>query len=307
MVKPVVDVLLGTYNGEKYLEEFLNSLIDQYGVSINLIASDDGSTDKTLDILELYKDKFLGFKLVNGPRKGAAQNYLLLLHYSQNRFVAFADQDDIWDSRHLINSVDRLNSHPDIPALSYTAVREVYESKIKSERIWPATDQIVNLNSILFRNYARGCTITLNKSAVDLVNSRSPKHIVMHDWWVLQVVFAHGQVIFSENPELLYRIHNSNNIGIPSRWKAYKDFLKQLIRGKWGPMGQARDLKNLFGDSMSSESRLILDEFIKLQNFSLKWVLKKVGPKFFAEEKIANEISARVVVLLIPIVARNWK
>ena len=307
ITKPVVDVLLGTYNGGKYLEEFLNSLINQQGVSINLIASDDGSTDETINILRLCKDKFLSFKLVKGPGNGAAQNYISLLHYSQNRFAAFADQDDIWDSQHLINSVDRLNSYTDIPALSYTAVREVYENMKKPERIWPSREQTVNVYSILFNNYARGCTIVLNKSAVDLINSRTPKHIVMHDWWALQVVFAHGEVIFSEKPGLFYRIHDSNAIGVPHRWKSYRNFLKQLILGKWGPMGQARTLKDLFGDSMDLEFRLTLDEFLKLQRFSLKRIFAKTGVKFFKPEKNVNEISMTFKEFLIPIASRNWK
>ena len=307
IAKPVVDVLLGTYNGGKYLEEFLNSLIQQHDVSINLIVSDDGSTDKTIDILKLYKDRFPGFKLVRGPGKGAAQNYLSLLHYSQNRFAAFADQDDIWDSRHLINSVDRLNSYSDIPALSYSAAIEYYEDKKKPERIWPDRNQITNFDSILFKNYARGCTIALNKSAVDLINSRTPKHIVMHDWWALQVVFVHGEVIFAENPEVFYRIHDSNVIGVPHRWKSYRNFLKQLMLGKWGPMGQAMELNDLFGNSMDLELRLTLDEFLRLQRFSLRQIFKRISHKFFAKEEFVNEISLRFIVFLIPIAARNWK
>jgi glycosyltransferase involved in cell wall biosynthesis len=227
--RPTVEVLLGTYNGEKYLNEFLDSLVNQELVVINLIVSDDGSVDQTLKILDTYKHKFSGFRLVEGPKKGAALNYLSLLQLSQCEYVAFADQDDIWHSNHLINSVNRLRFHPNTPALSYSAMLEKHENNRKPERTWPKSNQIFDLRSILVQNYARGCTIAMNKKAVELINSRFPKFVSMHDWWVLQVVLVHGNVVFSEKPELIYRVHSSNDTGIPSRSKRYLNFLKQFL------------------------------------------------------------------------------
>ena len=77
--------------------------------------------------------------------------------------------------------------------------------------------------------------------------------------------------------------------------------------GKWGPMGQAKALKDLFGDSMDLEFRLTLDEFLKLQRFSLKRIFAKTGVKFFRPEKNVNELSMRFKECLIPIASRNWK
>ena len=305
--RPIVDVLLGTFNGGKYLSEFLDSLLNQESVSINLIVSDDGSVDNTQDILKKFSKSFASFQMIKGPKKGAAQNYLDLLRLGQNEFTAFADQDDIWDSRHLINSVARLSGLNDVPALSYSAMREVYENNKKPERVWPQKHQIINLNSILFQNYARGCTIVLNRKAVVLLNSKSPIHVIMHDWWALQVVLSHGKIVFGEIPELIYRIHGANTIGVPGRLKSYRNFIRHLISGKWEPYGQAKEMLNQYGQTMNKSSHEILEDFLGLQKFSLKRIFVSLMRQNIYKEKIGNEISLRFALFLIPIATRNWK
>jgi glycosyltransferase involved in cell wall biosynthesis len=305
--KPNIDVLLGTFNGGRYLAEFLDSLLSQESVIVNLIVSDDGSTDDTRSILNEYRNKFEKFQFLDGPRKGAARNYSDLLRCGQNEFTAFADQDDIWDSNHLINSVDRLAQFKDVAALSYSAMREIYENSEKPERVWPQPHQIFDLNSIIFQNYARGCSIVLNKKAVDLINRKFPTHVIMHDWWALQVVFAHGRIVFGEIPELTYRIHDSNTIGIPNRWESYKTFIKHLIDGKWGPYGQAKELADQYGQTMDKSSLQILENFLILRNFSLKRTYNAFTSQVTYKEKITTEISLRFALFLIPIASRNWK
>jgi glycosyltransferase involved in cell wall biosynthesis len=304
---PIVDVLLGTLNGEKYLSIFLESLLNQESVSVNLIVSDDGSVDQTLNILNEYKDKFQSFQLIAGRKKGAAQNYLSLLRLAQNDFVAFADQDDIWNSDHLINSIDRLKCGLDVPALSYSAMIETHENAKRPERIWPQEHEIKNLNSILIQNYARGCTIVLNRKAVNLINSVRPSQIVMHDWWVFQVIFTHGQLFFGRTPEIIYRIHSSNNIGIPTRWKSYRNFMRQLVTGKWGPFGQAQDLMNFYGETMNIASNKILKNFLASQLFSMRQVISLIAQRIYYKEGIVEEVSFRFALVLVPIATRNWK
>ena len=305
--KPKVDVLLGTLNGEKYLAEFLESLLAQESVSINLIVSDDGSVDRTLDILGIYKDRFPSFQFVPGPKQGAAKNYLFLLRLVKNEFAAFADQDDIWDRGHLIKSIERMKNLNETPALSYSAMREVYENHKMPERIWPTKHSISNLNSILLQNYARGCSMVFNKKAVELITKITPKYLIMHDWWALQVIFTHGKILFGSNPELTYRIHESNSIGIPTRWNSYTNFIRELIVGKWGPFGQAKELNEIFGETMNEEARVILRHFLELQKFSLSRILSLFTQRISFKEKIEYDVSFRFALFLIPIATRKWK
>jgi glycosyltransferase involved in cell wall biosynthesis len=95
-----VAILLGTYNGEKFLAEQLDSLENQTHKNWIIIASDDGSTDRTLEILQQYQAKWPVGKLtvLNGPKKGFCQNFLSLACNNIIRadYYAFCDQDDVW-------------------------------------------------------------------------------------------------------------------------------------------------------------------------------------------------------------------
>lgn len=304
---PTVDVLLGTFNGEKYLVEFLDSVLKQEFVTLNLIVSDDGSTDSTLDILNKYKSKFNKFALVSGPKEGAARNYLSLLRLSNSDFVAFADQDDIWDANHLINSINRIKKEGTTPGLSYCAMREFNDTSGTTKRIWPAKDCILNLNSILLQNFARGCSIVMNRSAADLLNSSFPERLLMHDWWALLVVYTHGNVKFGSSPELTYRLHDSNLIGIPSSLRSRLNFLDQLSKGKWAPFGQALDLKEHFGRTMQVQDLVNLEKFLALKKFNLNSYLNFVLVKSRFKSASLENLGFKFIPFLIPFATRNWK
>ena len=305
--KPTVDVLLGTFNGEKYLAEFLDSVLNQEFVSINLIVSDDGSTDSTLGILSQYEDKFDKFTLVAGPKEGAARNYLSLSKLSTSEFIAFADQDDIWDANHLIESINRIKNEEKTPALSYCAMREFDDASGITRRIWPAKDAILNLNSILLQNYARGCTIVMNRSAADLLNSVDPKRLLMHDWWTLLIVYTHGTIKFGSLPEITYRLHDTNQIGIPSRFRSRLNFLIQLSKGNWAPFGQALDRKEHFGRTMQAQDLVSLDKLLALKKFNLNSYLNFVLSKSRFKSASVDNLGLRLATLLIPIATRNWR
>ena len=100
LLEPSVAILLGTYNGEKFLEAQLDSLEAQSVTNWTLYVSDDGSTDATLDIIHRYQSKWgtdkIRYRL--GPQKGFAQNFLSLACDTSIKadYYAFCDQDDVW-------------------------------------------------------------------------------------------------------------------------------------------------------------------------------------------------------------------
>ena len=108
-----VQVLLATYNGAKYLSELLDSLVNQVNVDVHLLVSDDGSVDDTLKLLETFRSKFQSVTIFEGPKLGAAENFASLIQRAQGRYVAYADQDDIWMPTKLIKAVRSLESCSD--------------------------------------------------------------------------------------------------------------------------------------------------------------------------------------------------
>ena len=306
---PSIDVLLATYNGAEFLPELLDSLIAQTNVNISLIVSDDGSTDQTLEIIQRYSSHFLEFKLVTGPKKGPAKNFFSLLKLSTNEYAALADQDDIWDPNHLINSINRVKENPNTPALSYSALREMDNRTGTINRIWPEKDYIKDLNSIILNSVARGCTIVLNRKAVELINTKTPQNEAMHDWWILLVIATHGTVKFGPAPEITYRLHENNQIGIPNitgRVMSYAKTLKHVKTGKWAPYGQALELSRLYGKTMKAKDQLDLKLFLD-QLKSTPRNFKYIFSRKTFRNTIREELSLRVIFILAPLMTRNWK
>jgi glycosyltransferase involved in cell wall biosynthesis len=292
---PEVEVLLATFNGGIYLSEFLSSLADQVGVKIHLRVSDDGSTDNTREILAKFISSFESIKISAGPKEGPAANFFGLLRSSTLDYVALADQDDIWSSDHLVNSIKDLSTLGNFPGMRFTSTKE-FGSGVK-ERIWPRIKFVPEIEKLLMENQARGCTIALNKRAVNLINSYTPKLAVMHDWWILLILTLNGKVVYEPKPEVRYRIHETNAIGLPK--KRGMRSLKSARSGTWGPMLQACELFELNKYNTYTDPILKLKSFVDLPSLSFR---KKIRLTLLRKNRLRtgllDELAVRVVLLL---------
>jgi len=272
---PRVQVLLGTYNGGKYLKEFLESLRTQSGVKIDLLVSDDGSTDNTFEVLNSFKTSFNSFHMIDGPRLGAAENYFHLLQHSAGDFVAFADQDDIWNIDHLSLSIERLKNFSDSPAASFCSVSEFNSDHPERVKVWPKRIDLSSPFTMLVENQARGCTLVINKPAADLLKQVKPEMTIMHDWWVALTILLVGNLVYSETPEINYRIHSNNTIGgTPPFSVRFSKLLRNRVRVvNWPPMEQLREIYTDFGVMMEPLRRKEIEYFIhcgQSSNFLLR-------------------------------------
>ena len=260
---PEVEVLLATFNGELYLSEFLDSLVQQQGVKIHLRVSDDGSADGTLNIIDSYKNKFASCQVYNGPQNGPSANFFSLIEKATYEFVALADQDDIWLPNHLLLSLNRLAEDTNSPSITFSAVTEFGE-KLKYETIWPSRFPGEDIKSILTENPARGCTFVLNQKAVKLICLHKPMSAVMHDWWILLLLYTSGKVSWSEIPEVKYRIHSYNVIGGKHSFSIrLSKYINSLKNGDWKIVSQAEELLTRYGELMSIHKRLQLLSFLR--------------------------------------------
>jgi len=253
---------MATFNGGRYLAEQLDSIAQQVEVEINLIVSDDGSTDDSILILEKYKNRFASFKLIAGPRRGPAANFFRLLQHTTSPFVAFADQDDIWEKNHLIRAIASLIDRDDVPAMHFSSVK-VFSNNFKSGKIHPKNTTLPSPEKRFFENLCLGCTMVLNHKLIDLVNSQTPKHAIMHDYWIYLVASTCGQAIFSPQPTVNYRIHELNNVGLSSKYSLKR--LRNLARTDWSPYLQILGLRELhesnFQNGIARELDLLIDRY----------------------------------------------
>lgn len=260
---PEVEVLLATFNGETFLGEFLESLSRQDGVKIHLRVSDDGSTDSTLRIIDAYKHKFESFKILDGPRTGPASNFFHLINQATQRFVALADQDDVWFPNHLVDSINRLIMTQDLPSMTFSSVLE-FEDSGNNEKLWPVRFPGDDIRTVLTENLARGCTFVLNSAAINLINLHKPKNAIMHDWWILLLILSSGQVTWSTKAEVRYRLHQNNSVGGKPNLKIRLNRFCENFRGRdLSTVRQAEELFSNFSWSMSSQKRHEIGSFLR--------------------------------------------
>lgn len=295
-MKPLqVDVVLATYNGSKFLQEQLDSIACQQSVKINLYVSDDGSSDNTYEIIERNAHNFSRVEFFAGPRKGPAANFFSLLRHTKAEFIALADQDDIWHQNHLINSINDLVPLGSTPGMRFSAMNE-FGLDVRA-RIWPKIKVVPPIEKLLVENQARGCTTVLNRNAVEVINSYEPKAAVMHDWWILLLISLRGRVIYCAEPEVNYRIHDTNAIGLPK--KRGLRAIRSAMTGSWPPMLQALELFELNKNYISKDTFLKLENFTNIPN--VNFLEKAKSTIFFTKRFRSNffdELAVRVTLFL---------
>jgi glycosyltransferase involved in cell wall biosynthesis len=220
----MIQILLATYNGEDYLEEQLDSLFHQTYTNWTLLVHDDGSTDSTLKILSTFQKRYPDVIsiLTDGLRFGNARdNFTHLVSASTSNYVMFCDQDDIWLPQKIkktFNEMDRLvRLHGDLPIAVHTDL-EVVDGELNSIassmfQYQGLSKSIDSLLQILLKNSVTGCTMMINRKAINVSMPILPPAI-MHDWWIVaNVIKHHGMVEFIDESLIQYRQHGANSVG----------------------------------------------------------------------------------------------
>jgi glycosyltransferase involved in cell wall biosynthesis len=269
LIKQTVDVLLATYNGEKFLEEQLQSLEQQKDVNVRVWANDDGSDDATLKILLKWQRSGLIVDITKTQRIGSTRAFLKLLsEHSDSEYVAFCDQDDVWDPIKLITQVGNLTS--EMP-MAITSERLFIDEagtiigKSKKLRMAPSFE-----NAIV-ENIAPGNTILMNNRAIKLVNEFSNPTVEHYDSWIYLLTSAFGKVECLNQPLIKYRIHENNLVGL--RRYVFRRFITStqnyLKQAQYFNVHAAKDISNCKRSSLEDlvsifEKRNTFQKFVQL-------------------------------------------
>lgn len=232
----MLSIALCTYNGEKYIEEQLQSIIKQTYQPDELIISDDFSTDKTIKIIEKFADKasFHVKLLRHKKNNGTVKNFFEAIDACSGDYIALCDQDDIWCEDKLYKCMKYIKKKdflPDEPVLLHTDLfvsdknlKIISNSMMDSQKIKNEPDMQKALKVLLTQNYVTGCTIVFNKSLKRYIYPFN-KDIIMHDWWLALLAAVYGEIIFLDEPTLYYRQHSENQIGA-GKYFSYSNILK---------------------------------------------------------------------------------
>lgn len=268
-VVPHVAILLCAYNGERFLEQQLDSIYAQSHSSWKVWVSDDGSTDSTLGILTRYI-KAWGvdrLEVVRGPSKGFAANFLSVacLPGIKAEYFAYSDQDDIWQQDKLQRALERLETYsPEEPTL-YCSRTQLVDEQGQVIGFSPLFKREPDFRNALVQNIGGGNTMVFNHAARQLLMAAGPDlRVVAHDWWTyVAISAAGGHVIYDPRSSLLYRQHGQNLIGSNNGWGA------RLLRIRLLMQGQLRCWidQNIAGirriaPQLSQPNRRVLDAFL---------------------------------------------
>lgn len=247
-------VLLATYNGEKYLREQLDSVLDQKGVHVEILIRDDGSTDNTKRILRQYQ-KSKRINWYEGEHLNVQKGYFELMEKADAYdidYIAFCDQDDVWDADKLMVAVNALDRFPvDKPALYYCGQRLV------DQNMNFIANHFLNEKRTLYTRFVlsdfAGCTGVFNKTLLKEVITFKPTYMLMHDTWILKVCLClGGNVCVDVNPHMNYRQHGGNTVGLGRSIPAYLKQVKQYLN-EYQVERQMHELVRGYGNRMVPE------------------------------------------------------
>jgi len=209
----MIDILLATYNGEKFLREQIVSLQNQSFSDWKLLIHDDGSNDETITIIKEFQTNDSRITLIeDGIRFGdAGKNFMHLLSLASSDFIMFCDQDDIWMS-------DKIEIHYNgikdktTPAMIYSN-GYIYKDNINTHVEFITFHRNNIQDSIFLNGGIHGCCVMINKFLLKKINYIYPDYVFMHDHFITMLSVTFAEIIYIDRPLMLYRQHDNNVTG----------------------------------------------------------------------------------------------
>lgn len=210
-----ISIAMATYNGEKYIAKQLDSILSQSFSDFELIICDDCSSDSTIDIINKYLINDSRISLfVNKKNIGFKNNFEKILSYCNGEYVAFADQDDIWNKNHLLELYNNINNcnvicgdNSFIDEKDNKIGINFYESNLFSLVKYPNNFDIL-LKIILSGNCFQGASMLIKKSFLDL-HLPIPDNFYFHDLWFASIACSQDSFKVIEKSITYYRQHDT--------------------------------------------------------------------------------------------------
>lgn len=263
-MKYKVTVLMSTYNGEKYIKQQLDSIFNQKKVNVRVLVRDDGSVDKTQEILDQYsKEKNLEW--YSGENIRTAKSFVNLINHVSldSDYYSFSDQDDVWQSTKLIKSIQKIKNIKG-PAL-YAGNYNLVDSDLNPISNTNMHMTTTSFNQALVYSCCTGCTVVINKELLKDLRGKYPRYLFMHDDWIHKVCLGiGGKVVYDETPLMLYRQHSNNVEGGKHN---FLDKVKKVANDKKNNTHimrkQLEEIIRLYGHKLTSRNYNLANDIIR--------------------------------------------
>lgn len=215
-----IDILLATYNGETFIKEQIDSILNQTYSEFRLLISDDNSTDKTKEIIKEYEKKDNRIKcFFQKENLGVASNFEFLLKQVEANYYMFSDQDDIWKENKIEVSLKKMkDTNCDLVYTNLEVVDKdlntIYSSYWKLKGLEKKVKKYNNFEALYLNNFITGCTMLAKSEYIEKVLPL-PKEskYVLHDYWIALIMSQNCKIEYIDEALIKYRQHKKNNVG----------------------------------------------------------------------------------------------
>ena len=275
----MITVLLAVYNGEKYLKEQIESILNQSVKDVKIVIRDDGSTDNSGEIITSYCNEFPDkISCIKGEATGSAQkNFAELLKNCDSDYIMFSDQDDVWlcdkiEKTYNVMVKAELNSQT--PVLVHTDLKVVDDKLCEISPSFFDFQKLIQkditLPKLLVQNYVTGCTIMINRALKEKCGD-IPDDCIMHDWWLALVAILFGKLVCVDEATMLYRQHAANQVGAKAAYglsfiKRKLATLDKVRENYNATYTQAEALLKQYGAVLSKTQKEIIEKYCDIPN-----------------------------------------
>lgn len=296
-------VVLSAYNGEKYISEQIDSILNQIDVEVSLIIRDDGSKDLTCQILNSYSEEYNNISVIYGNNEGFVRSFTILLSEAFRRdgfdYYAFSDQDDVWLPDKLKTACDKLDKRNSKIPLLFTSNSYFVDERLNVKGLFHSVSPFRTKENMMIYPTEQGCSMVFNRKAVELF-LQAPPNIKWHDRWMVFICNFIGETIYDQRPLFYYRIHSQNVWGDEksSLNQIYKDIRFILSGEKFDNLPMIKEFVRSFNKYLSESDKKILDIYINYHHsFRRKWLLIK-NKNYQQSLSLPNRLRKSLLVLL---------
>ena len=297
-----VAILMSTYNGEKYVDDQIKSVLNQTYKNITIYIRDDKSKDNTLKIIDKYKNNKKVILLESKKNIGIVPSFIELLKCADNYdYYAFCDQDDIWIRNKIELAVEKLNNYKNNDYLLYGSNYDFYDQDMNFSAKSGIKKKRPTFSKGLFESLSPGMTMVFNnKVRTELLKTLNGNY-ALHDGWITHICTAFGTVIYDNTVTVKYRRHNNSatkttqQLGLFNRMKS---LLKTFFNKEhWSRLKKQLDyFSKCYNNKLSKKNRKILLLFMHKKTFMYQ--LKKVFYPVRFKDSIKKELYIRIMFIL---------
>ena len=309
-----IAVLMSTFNGEKFIKEQIDSILNQKDVDFDLIIRDDGSSDNTCDIIREYKKKDTRVKFVESKPLGVGKSFMKLLAITKGYdYYSFADQDDVWHDDKLISAINMIKKQGVQERVLYCCNQNNVDENLNFISVrFPSNYKSPNKIAYIFNNFYAGCTMVINRKSHEVLvsNKRMPQlsffEYRIHDAWISCVASYCGKIIYDDAPHMNFRRSGSNfsdeyvignKKNIISLYLGKFKRLKKSRLKKGGIAYTARELRKGYNDYLSEQQNTELC-MIEKYNKNMFTKIKLLKSDILKDNGIASKNIFRLKIIL---------